>query len=138
LNDLIYYLLNNKKISYLIVGGLNTVFGYECSFLLYYSLFDILHIVIISIIGSVIAISFSFCTYKIMVFRTKGRWLREYARCYVVYGLSSALSILAIWLMVEAARIPFWLAQALTMSVVVVFSYIGHSRYTFSSSSERS
>jgi putative flippase GtrA len=124
--------LGREKVAYLIVGGLNTIFGYVCSALLYYSLYDVLHIVVIGVVASVISITFSFTTYKLLVFRTKGGWLREYGRCYVVYGLSSALSITAMWILVDLAGVPFWLAQALVTCVVVVISYVGHSRFTFS------
>ena len=124
-------LLSNQKISYLIVGGLNTLFGYLASNALYYTLYDSLHITAIGLIASVINITFSFASYKLLVFRTKGGWLGEYLRCYAVYGLAAALSIAAVWVLVDFLRIPFWLGQGLVIGLSVGASYLGHSRFTF-------
>ncbi|MDR2350712.1 MAG: GtrA family protein [Deltaproteobacteria bacterium] len=124
-------LFENQKLNYLIVGGLNTAFGYVSSFLMYYTLYRFLHIVAIGVLSTVVNITFSFCSYKIMVFRTKGDWLKEYLRCYAVYFLGSVVSITGVWLSVDFLKLPFWLAQGLVMGAVIISSYVGHSRFTF-------
>ena len=65
-------LMNNPKMRYLIAGGWNTVFGYSAGVVLYYLMREQFHIVIIGVIGNVLAISMSFLTYKLFVFKTKG------------------------------------------------------------------
>lgn len=124
-------LCQDRRFRYLAVGGLNTLWGY-CFSLAFYQMFhSCLHIIIIGVICNAVTISFSFIFYKLFVFRTKGRWLQEYARCYVVYGASAILGILAAWLMVDYFNIAFWLAQAIIIAVTVCFSYVGHSRFSF-------
>ncbi len=124
-------LCRDKRFRYLAVGGINTLFGY-CFSLIFYQVFHTcLHIVIIGAICNVVCISFSFVLYKLFVFRTKGHWLQEYARCYVVYGVSAVLGILGAWVMVDYLDIAFWLAQAIIIAVTVCFSYIGYSRFSF-------
>ena len=128
---------DDKRLRYLAVGGLNTGVGYFVSLFLYYSLNRSLHIIYIGLIASVVCISFSFLTYKMLVFQTTGNWLREYFRCYLVYGAATVLGIVLLWLLVDVWKMPFWLAQALIMTSTVFFSYIGHSRFSFVAKAEQ-
>lgn len=74
----------------------------------------------------------SFSTYKLFVFKTKGNWLREYMKSYIVYGFAALISIIGLWLLVDFLDINIWFAQAVVMVAIVIISYIGHDRYTFS------
>ncbi len=122
---------DSSKLRYLLAGGWNTVFGYGIGVILYYLLSNYLHVTVIALIANIIAITMSFTTYKLFVFRTKGEWLKEYLRSYVVYGGMALLGIGLIWFMVNGLSIPFWIAQGLTILLTVIISYIGHSRFTF-------
>ena len=116
---------------YLIVGAWNTAFGYALGVFLYYALRDHFHLVAISIGGNIIAITMSYLTYKIFVFRTKGDWLAEYCRTYFVYGGSAIFGVFLLWFFVDGVGIPFWIAQALIVMVTVLISYVGHAKFTF-------
>ena len=105
--------------------------GYCVGVGLYYLLSPAVHVLVIGAIANVIAISVSFATYKRFVFRTHDHWLQEYLRSYVVYGGMAVVSIVTLWILVDAVRLPIWLAQALSIVITVVISYLGHSRYTF-------
>jgi len=56
--------------------------------------------------------------------------VREYIRSYLVYE-PLRRRYCNVWLMVDFAAIPFWIAQGGVIMVTVIFSYIGHSRFTF-------
>jgi putative flippase GtrA len=116
---------------FLLVGGFNTAFAYFVSIGLYYALTRRLHLVAIAAIANVICITEAFIVYKLFVFRSRGRWLPEYMRCYVVYGGSALIGIAGLWLLVNVLGIPFWIAQGVLMVVGVVISYMGHDRFTF-------
>lgn len=120
-----------KMLRYLIVGGLNTAFGYFATVGLYYALRSQLHIVVIGVIANVVCITVSFMTYKLFVFSSRGSWWYEYLRCYVVYGGSALIGIAGLWLLVNVLGIPFWIAQGLLMVISVVISFAGHDRFTF-------
>jgi putative flippase GtrA len=122
---------NDQRLRYLLVGGINTIFGYVISNLVYYSFSKYLHILIIGIIANIICITFSFLTYKKLVFRTKENWLKEYFRCYLVYGLIAFIGIFAMWILVDGCSLPFWLSQGVITIFIVLFSYICHSRFSF-------
>lgn len=124
-------LIHDRRLRYLLVGGWNTGFGYLISIVLYQWLAHRLHIVLIGIIANIINISMSFLTYKIFVFRTRGNGLYEYLRCYVVYGAGAIIGIVALWLLVDGLRFPFWIAQGIVVAVTVVVSYFGHLLFTF-------
>jgi len=120
-----------KPTRYLIAGAWNTAFGYAIGVLLYLLLIQDVGIVWVGILANVISITMSFVVYKLFVFQTKGNWLREYLRSYVVYGGSGALSIVLLWLLVGQLGFNIWIGQAAAILLVVLASYIGHARFTF-------
>ncbi len=120
-----------QKLRYLLVGGWNTLFGYVAGPAIYYGLQGEMHVVLVGAIAYAMSITMAFLTHKLFVFRTKGRWLSEYLRSYVVYGGTAAIGIIALWGLVDGMGVPFWFAQALIVSITVVISYFGHSKFTF-------
>lgn len=123
---------NQKKIRYLLVGCVNTIIGYSIGIVLYKALGSNLGIIWVGILSNMISITVSFLTYKIFVFRTKGMWVLEYAKSYLIYSGIAVISIFFLWLFVEKMNISIWLSQALVIGVTVIISYLGHSRFTFS------
>jgi len=128
---------HKKFLRYLVVGGLNTAFGYGVSVGLYYTLSHHLHIIVIGVLANVICITEAFIIYKLFVFKSRENWLHEYMRCYVVYGGSALIGIFGLWLLVNIMGIPFWLAQAGLMIVSVLISFAGHNRFTFKKAQSR-
>jgi putative flippase GtrA len=125
-------MLDSRRVRYLIGGGWNTVFGYAVGVGLYDLLSNYTHLLIISTIANIIAISMAFMTYKLFVFQTKGNWRKEYFRSYLIYGNITLISMIMLWLMVDLLKIQFWIAQGFIMLITILLSYIGHARYTFS------
>lgn len=129
--ELIEAIRSKLLAKYFLVGGFNTIFGYLATVFLYYSLEHRFHIIIIGIIANVICITESFLTYKFLVFKSTDSWIYEYLRCYAVYGVSIALGLLGIWVLVDLMGVPFWLAQAGLLIVSVSVSFLGHKNFTF-------
>lgn len=117
---------------YLCCGIVNTLFGYFGSLWIYYSLRGILTTFWIVLLARIVTISFSYSTYKVFIFKTKGHWIREYFRCLVSYGFISVVSMAMLIVLVDYVGIPFWLAQLFTIGIGVAFSFVAHSYYTFS------
>jgi len=126
-----------RGVRYLLAGFINTLFGYFLGVFLYTQMIEHINILIISSLSNLIAITFAFVMYKIFVFRTKGNWLGEYLKCYIVYGGSAIFSIFLIWFLVEMLNINIWLAQLLTIFITVVSSYFGHKSFTFKVKDEK-
>ena len=124
--------IQERGLPYLLCGVVNTLFGYFGSLGIYYSLRNVLIAFWIVIIARIVTITFSFFTYKVFIFKTKGHWLREYIRCHLSYGFISIITMTVLIVLVDYAGVPFWLAQLFTICLGVFFSFIAHTYYTFS------
>lgn len=120
-----------QKLKYLIVGSINTIFGYAVGVATYQSLSQQLSIWIIGAISNLLSIAFSFATYKVLVFKTKGRWLQEYFRANLVYGVLALIGIMLLWLFVSVMGLSIWIAQGIIIVSTVALSYISHNAFTF-------
>lgn len=126
-----FFSMGGRKFRYLLVGGWNTLFGFMAGPVIYYGLHGKVHVVLVGVVAYIMSITMAFITHKLFVFRTKGRWLSEYCRSYVVYGGTAAIGIAALWVLVDGMAVPFWIAQVLIMTTTVIISYFGHSKFTF-------
>jgi len=126
------YRRHKQKIHYLIVGGWNTLFGYGMFVALYYLLNQWLHYMIIMLLSHVVSITNAYFGYKFFVFKTKGNYLREYLRFYIVYGVGLLLNLILLPIIVECFSISPVIGQAFVISVIVIVSFFGHKHYSFS------
>ena len=126
-----FYKKHQQKINYLLVGGWNTVFGY-CAFLsLYYLLNQYIHYVFLLMLSNILSVTNAYIGYKIFVFKTKGNYLREYVRFYMVYGVALILNLILLPLAVELLRVDPPSAQGVILWFTVVISYLGHKHFSF-------
>ena len=122
---------NSLKMRYLLAGGWNTLFGYIIGVGLYQLMHAHIQTLYIALLANIICISMSFITYKLFVFKTRGRWIEEYLKSCTVYSGAALISSLLLWLFVDLFSIHIYIAQALVITTTVVISYTGHSRFTF-------
>jgi len=136
---------------YLLAGGCNTLFGI-CDTLAITRLFLLLIPSQPKLMGtaamlltSFFNIAFSFLAYKWFVFKTKGNYLREYARSLLVYLPSIAVNTLAVAPLSAAlsfmnapvkslTRIDggsVYLASAILLAITFVLSFFGHKHVSF-------
>lgn len=123
--------MNVQFIAYLVVGGWNTCFGLGVYWLMYRTLGECVHYLILAIASNVIAITNAFLCYKLIVFRTRGKWLREYVKCWMVYGGGALASMALMWLMVDFAGLNPVLSNFIGTAIVVIASYFGHKFFSF-------
>lgn len=124
-------LIEKKEVRFLSAGVINTLFGYFLGLLIYLMLQDYCVVVVIALLANVIAIFFSFLTYKLFVFRTKGNWLKECCKCYISYSVGAVIGSFLISYQVEQILLPFWVAQAISILFTTVLSFIFHNYFTF-------
>jgi putative flippase GtrA len=120
-----------EPLRYLIAGGWNTLFGYSTFAALYWLLSPRVHYAAIMIASTVVNVTMAYLSYKLFVFRTKGNWLREYARFYAVYAVPIGLGFVLLPFLIEVFRMNAYLAQALVVGITVVISYFGHKHVSF-------
>jgi putative flippase GtrA len=129
-----------QMVRYLIVGVWNTLFGYGLYALFTWLLTGVMPFpyMLASVLSNVIAVTGAFLGYKWFVFKTKGNYLREYLRCYMVYGtaflVNLALLPILVYLLNLVVRprtcVPY-LAGAILTAGTVVLSFVGHRQFSF-------
>ena len=124
--------LVKKRVSiYFIVGLANTVFAYILLVASYNILSAYLHTVIIGSAVAIINVALSFLSQKIFVFKTKGNWFLELAKCYLVNCFAVFVAVFLLWLLVDIFKFSIYLAQVAVTVALAVVSYIGHLHFTF-------
>lgn len=133
-----------EALRFLIAGGGNTLFGIADTFFFTWLCVHVApaHVALATsvavLLATVVNISVSFLTYKWFVFQTKGNYLREYSRSWLIYLPSLLLSMVAVAPL--AALLAHWLprpslapyaAQACIIAVAVVPQFLGHKNITF-------
>ncbi len=126
------FTIDDKKKKYLIVGFINTIFGYFIGIFNYILFYKLIGIFFLSLVNNILGITFSFLTYKYLIFKTKNKFfLSEYLKSYIVYGLAFIVGTFFLWLTLEVIKFDIFLAQFITISLTVIFSYIGNNYFTF-------
>jgi len=128
---------HEEKLRFLVVGGWNTAFGYGMLWILDSLLHARLHYTLILTLNWVIGVTQNLFTFKLLVFRTKGNWLKEYLRSYVVYAGSFVLNLAIVSLIMEVWRPRLVIAQLPALVVVTVISYLGHKYFTYRTTEEK-
>jgi putative flippase GtrA len=124
---------------YLVVGIWNTLFGYSLFALFTWLLTGLVPMayMLACVLSNVIAITVAFLGYKWFVFKTKGNYLREYLRCYVVYGTAFLVNLALLPLLVVLfdwivnPRASPYVAGAVLTAGTVLLSFVGHRQYSF-------
>ena len=123
---------NKKKIKFILIGGLNTMFGLAIyPFLLWILKSFKIHYLIILLFCQFISITFAYFMYKLFVFRTKGNYLREFLKFSSFYLSILLINLIALPILVEGFNIPIVLSQIIFTFVVIVLSYFWHSKISF-------
>jgi hypothetical protein len=120
----LFYVFTKKKFSnYLIIGLINTLFGYFAGvffFIVFENKFNLTTIVLFS---SLLSIFFSFYMYKIFYFKTGYNFFfNELIKSYVSYIFIIAFSIILINFLVKILSINFFLSQLISNICIIVLS----------------
>jgi putative flippase GtrA len=132
---------------YLAVGTWNTLFGYG-SYAALTALLDPLFAhsyILAGVMSCLLNITVAFLGYKWFVFKTKGNYLREWARCVAVYSGGILLGTILLPILVNALRIGTalsrsapYVAGALLTVANVIYSFFAHKRFSFRNAAHES
>ncbi len=121
----------SEIIRYLGVGGWNTLFGMGAYATIYKLWGTLENYLWVSVVTNILAITNAYLCYKFIVFRTRGNYLREYLKCYAVYGVCALLGMFLLFILVSWLGLNPVLGNIATTALTVVFSYIGHKYFSF-------
>jgi len=137
---------SGEVIRFLLVGGFNTVFSlalYSGFVLLFGHLFPHRGKPLIADIASIcskpIAITVAFLCYKHFVFRTHGNYLKEWLRCFAVYGVSTPAELIILpvathfflHIKMLPPNAPPILAGIVNSVLIAMYSYFAHKKFSF-------
>lgn len=121
----------HQHLRYLLTGAWNTAAGYAIFALLYYLLAARVNYMLIAVAAHIIAVTQSFVTQRLLVFRSRKNWLGEYGRFHVAHLFTLGLGLVLLSALVEAFEISPLLAQAIVTAAIVMISYFVHQHFTF-------
>jgi putative flippase GtrA len=123
-----------EQITYLVVGGWNTVFGYLVWALLQFLLGGVLHYLVILVLAWPIAVLNAYLCYRHFVFRSHGSVVRELPRFSLVYVGTLLAGLVALPILLHVLPYTIYAIQAGYTAVVVVLSYLAHKFFSFGGS----
>jgi len=122
---------NSRPLRFLVVGAWNTVFGYVSFALLYYLFSSIVHYMFLMVFSLILSITNAYICHKFFVFKTKGNYLREYLRYYIVYAVPAGIGFVFFPFCIEALKMNFYVTQAILTIITVIISWFGHKHISF-------
>jgi hypothetical protein len=125
------YKKQKKKIKYLLIGSINSIFAYFSTILIYNYFYRELGVIFIGVICSIINVIFSFLNYKINIFYVSKKWFLELIQ-YVISNLYlSILSILLLFIFIEWYNFSIYLSQFICSIIVIILGYISNVKFVF-------
>ena len=124
-------LLSDKRVRFVLTGGLNTAFGFVCFAgyqLLVGQRFGYMWTLLLAHVTTVF---FAFVMHRRLVFQVKGSVLSDLWKFESVYLVALGANALLLPLAVEVLGMPVLAAQAVITVANAVISWLGHSRFTF-------
>jgi len=101
-------------VRYLCVGAFNTVFAYADFALVLYLLHDLLpqRLLYLAVLAALVVVfpvnvTVAYFGYKVFVFQTSGNYLREWLKCFAVYGSAALPSLLILPLLTKVLQVLF-------------------------------
>lgn len=128
---------HEKKLRFLIAGGVNTLVGLSVYPALYFLLSPLgSGYIQVLFLAQIFCTTFSFISNKYFVFKTKGNIKKEYAKFFTFYAIYLALNLICLPIMVEGFRMQPVIAQTIFSIIIIVSSYFWHNFITFKQTRE--
>jgi putative flippase GtrA len=119
-------ILERRFVRFLLVGGLNTIFGYGIfALLIYFGM----HYSLAALFGTILGILFNFQTIGRLVFAQYGHGL--IFRFVAVYGLTYLLNLFGLYLF-NLAEVSNYLAGAILIIPMALVAYYLNKSFVFS------
>lgn len=142
------FALHEEKLRFLFVGGWNLLFSmgvlWVMERLIPYrpgnALATAIGVVgakqVVLLVTWIIGVTQNLFSFKLLVFRTKGRWLQEYGRMYVTYAGMFLFESVAVQVISGVFGWSLFLSRLPTLAVVTALTYLGHKHFTFRTAAE--
>lgn len=122
--------IKSQAIRYLAAGIWNTVFGITLYAVLI-KIFGENHYLLLAVLSNIISITNAYICYKLFVFKTKGNIIKEYLKCYIVYGISMLLGLLILYVLVDLMHLTPIISNIISVLLLTIVSFAGHRYFSF-------
>jgi putative flippase GtrA len=121
----------DERVRFVVVGGINTVVAYVL-FLGFEQILDGRYLLSLGL-SYLIATLIAFFLHRRFTFAVSGRGMiiLDFIRFESVYVVMLAINAILLFVLVDLARWPSWIAQALIIVVTTIVSYVGHKFFSF-------
>lgn len=128
-------LFADKRVRFLMVGGINTAVGYG-----FYALFIALGLnaYLATTLSTVLGVINSYFWNKYFTFRQPKKSLSELLRFVTVYTISYGANLVLVYLFVDYWGIDKYLSGVLCLFVTTLVSYVGHNFFSFKNKADKS
>jgi len=131
-------LIRDQRVAFLIVGGINTVFGFGVFILFDLTVGRALDVSAGQVVGSLVTLAlahvagvlFAFVLYRKFVFKVSGHLWKDLARFESVYLVSLAINAVVLPVLVQLGMERI-IAQGLITLATTIVSYLGHRYFSF-------
>ena len=121
----------DERVRYILVGAINTAFGFLMFTGLYYSLNEVMNYIFIIAITQVIAITFSHFMQRRFVWRTKNRYSKELAKFASTYFSLSLVNIALLSFAVEYLELPTLSSQYVIGFLLIIVTFFFQKYWIF-------
>jgi putative flippase GtrA len=124
-------LAHSESFKFLLIGLINTLFGFFFSIILFRLLKGSHATALIAVLANLLSIIFSFVMYKLFVFSSKGNWFLELIRCFIVYLNIFIINVILMTVLVDVFFWSVWISQLCVTFLAAFLSYVSHKKFTF-------
>lgn len=126
-------MISDKRVSFLLVGGFNTLLGFSIYTLLTMWVFHDLKFgyLISLVISYAVGITVGFFLYRRFVYKVNGKIFSDFVKFTSVYLFSITLNLILLPAFVQLTAIGPVLAQAIVLVITTLVSYFGHGYFSF-------
>ena len=125
--------LNNRFIfKFLFAGIVNSIAGYSIgilSFKLFYTLYGI---VFVGLVSNIVSILFSYFNYKFFIFKTPfNQFINEISKSFLLYGFIFVINIFFLYICIEIFKLNIYISQFMVISFSILLSILGQFLFVF-------
>lgn len=120
----------SDKIRFLFVGGFNFAFSYVL-FVILLSFIGHSHYQLNLVLSWILSSFVSFTTQRTLVFRSHGKIINEYFKCFTTWMVSYAINAILLEVNVSILKMNVLLAQFVAVGVSAIATYILFKKFAF-------
>jgi putative flippase GtrA len=124
-------IVQDQRVAFLIVGGINTVVGLVLFIVFHFTLGDHVGYLGSLVLAYAVALAVAFSLHRRFVFRVRGHLLRDYARFVLVNLGAFGSNAVLLSAFAELTPLPVIPAQVLALGLTLVLSFFGHRLFSF-------